>query len=98
GHDTRVVWVAGSGMTGLGVSRDDPRHLRFGDTEGTLRESLDGGKTWTSRGGIAGHFVYRTAFDPANLDHVVVGTMSDGAFTSVDGALTVQAAPRLARP
>ena len=98
GDRARVAWVAGSGMTGLAVSRDDPRHLRFGDTEGTLRESVDGGKTWTTRGGIGGHFVYRTAFDPANLDHVVVGTMSDGAFTSFDGGRTWQAASGFAAP
>ena len=43
-------------------------------------------------GGLKGHFVYRTAFDPANLDHVVAGTMSDGAFTSFDGGRTWQPA------
>ena len=98
GDSTRVVWVEGSGMTGLVVSRDDPRHLRFSDTEGTIRESRDGGKTWSTSGVLAGHFVYRMIFDPANLDHVVAGTMSDGAFTSYDGGHTWQPASGLAAP
>jgi len=37
--------VPGPGMTGLSVSRDHSRKLRFGDTEGTLRASTDGTAT-----------------------------------------------------
>jgi photosystem II stability/assembly factor-like uncharacterized protein len=92
GDTATSTWVPGSGMTGFSVSPGHRRQLRFGDSSGTIWASRDGGKSWASSGGIAGQFVYRTAFDPKDPDHILVGTMSNGAFTSFDGGLTWQAA------
>jgi len=98
GDKATATTVPGSGMIGLGVSRAQAKQLRFGDTEGTLWASDDGGKSWIRSGGIAGHWLYRMAFDPADADHIVIGTMSDGVFTSVDGGKSWQPATGIAPP
>jgi hypothetical protein len=43
----------------------------------------------------ASALVYRGAFDPANLDHAVVGTASTGAFVTFDGGRNWQRAEGL---
>jgi len=80
--------VPGSGVTGFTVAPGNSRQLRFGDADGTIWASSNGGTDWATSGGIAGNFVYRTAFDPADPSHIVVGTMSNGAYTSFDGGKT----------
>ncbi len=92
GDQASSTWVPGAGLTGLGLSRVDPKQLRYGDAAGTIWTSLDGGQSWAVTGGLAGHLVYRMAFDPANPDHILMGTMVDGALTSFDGGRSWQPA------
>lgn len=75
-------------FVGLGVNRDDGDHIRAGGTDGTIWDSRDAGETWEKSGALelAGSVIfYRFAFDPANLDHIVAGTTSTGAFFTDDG-------------
>lgn len=47
---------------------------------------------------MADLYVYRASFNPTNLDHLVAGLMSEGAYTSLDGGLSWKAATGLATP
>jgi photosystem II stability/assembly factor-like uncharacterized protein len=78
-------------IAGLGVDPKDPHHLRIASHNGTIHDSEDAGRTWLTMGvsPITGdHSVYRTAFDPNNLDHILVGSGGAGAFVSFDGGMT----------
>jgi hypothetical protein len=78
-------------IVGLGVDRGIADHLRVGGDDGSLWESVDGGSSWTRLGVRAfttTNSVYRAAFDPANLDHIVFGGSSAGARVTFDGART----------
>jgi len=85
GARAHTTVVPGSGITGFAVDPADARHLRFGDMDGAVWDSVDAGRHWTRRGGVKGAFAYRVAFDPADIDHVVLGSMSQGAWVSTDG-------------
>ncbi|GAA3732266.1 hypothetical protein GCM10022225_12830 [Plantactinospora mayteni] len=87
-------------VTGLGVDQRDGDHLRVSDGDGQLHDSRDGGRTWRPVGRAAGSLTafYTAAFDPANLDHVVLGGMSIGAHVTVDGGRTWTASTGLSRP
>src|SRR5205085_6295489 len=76
-------------MTGVGVDANDGAHLRAG-ADNAIWESRDAGDTWTRIGTLTvpAPIVYRTAFDPANLDHIVVGAALSGASVSFDGGRT----------
>jgi hypothetical protein len=73
-------------IVGLGTDPSDADHVRFGAGDGTLWDAADGGVRFGQIGtAVPGlGFVYRTAFDPKNLDHVVVGAIVDGAYVSFD--------------
>ncbi len=77
-------------MAGFGVDRRNGSVVRFVDTAGQTYVSTDAGRTWTKRGvPIGGEYsLYRAAFDPADLNHVVVGTGSNGAYVTFDGGVT----------
>lgn len=71
---------------GLGADPQNGEKLRAGGVDGTVWQSTDGGQTWDPFGALEGApGYYRFAFDPADLDHVVAGTLSNGAFVSRDG-------------
>ncbi len=75
-------------IVGLGVDPKDGLHLRVGDSTGALHDSVDGGETWTKKGGVpvqGGTLGYRYAFDPADLDHALFGQSTDGAWVTKDG-------------
>lgn len=73
-------------IIGLGVDRASAAHLRAGGADGTLWESVDGGDSWSRLGsGVGSALVYRAAFDPVNLDHLLFGTAGNGAYVSFDG-------------
>lgn len=85
-------------VTGLGTDPLNGNHLRVSDWDGQLYDSGDGGNTWQPIGTAAGSLTsfYTTAFDPANLDHAVVGGMSVGAQVTFDGGRTWTASAGLA--
>ncbi|HYH08546.1 MAG TPA: dispase autolysis-inducing protein [Thermoanaerobaculia bacterium] len=70
---------------GLAVDANNADRLRAGGTDGSLWESVDAGESWNPLGRLATSvMVYRFTFDPQNLDHIVAGTVSDGAFVTRD--------------
>jgi photosystem II stability/assembly factor-like uncharacterized protein len=79
--------VPGDGIAGFAVDPRDGRHLRYGDSGGSIWDSRDGGRHWQRRGGVAATWAYRIAFDPSDIDHVVLGSMGQGAFVSTDGGV-----------
>ena len=78
-------------IVGMGTDPFDSDRVRFGDGQGRIWESTDGGLRFGPIGvpvpGSA-FLYYRAAFDPSNLDHVVVGAVSSGAFVTFDGGQT----------
>jgi len=77
-------------INGLGTDPVDADRVRFGDGNGQLWESTNAGSRFGPIGVPvpgAGSY-YRTAFDPADLDHVVVGAVVNGAFVTFDGGAT----------
>ncbi|MGZ8867306.1 MAG: WD40/YVTN/BNR-like repeat-containing protein [Thermoanaerobaculia bacterium] len=75
-------------FVGFGVDANDGNRLRAGGDDGSLWESLDGGETWDPLGRVpvTGSVIfYRFAFDPADLDHVVAGMTTSGAYVTRDG-------------
>ena len=77
-------------IVGLGADPVNGDIVRLAGGDGSIWESTDGGGRWSLLGtlpkGISS--TYRAAFDPADLDHIVFGTVQAGAFVSNDGALT----------
>lgn len=90
GQASTTVSLPGASIVGLGVDPANADHLRYGDSLGTVWDSTDGGRRWTSRGKLRAIGVYRMAFAPGNLDHVVAGTLSTGASVSTDGGMSWQ--------
>lgn len=78
---------AGWGVADLVVDRNEPAHVRVVLGDGTVRDSYDAGQTFATTA-AAVHpdlFVYNASIDPANVDHIVVGTMSEGVYTTFGG-------------
>jgi len=75
-------------IVGLGVDRANGLHVRVAGDDGSVWDSVDAGVSWTflGTGAVSGASnVYRAAFDPANLDHVVSGMASAGAVVTFNG-------------
>jgi hypothetical protein len=96
-----VVELAGPGgeLHGLGVDNSDGLHLRVVDDGAQVHESFDGGESWSPVGLPAdtSDMTNTAAFDPHDLDRVVVGRglafgqsgvtyTHDGGATWQDGA------------
>ncbi|MEU2611208.1 hypothetical protein ABZ570_06415 [Micromonospora sp. NPDC007271] len=79
--------VPGDGVAGLAVDAADGRVLRAVSKAGQVYDSGDGGVTWTVVGLPPGQdeFVYKAAVDPADREHLVVGTMGHGSYVTFDG-------------
>lgn len=78
-------------MLGFGVDRFNPHHIRTARADGQLQESFDGGQSWVRIGVPAvatTSLAYVFEFDPNDLDHVVFGRATDGAFVTFDGGDT----------
>jgi hypothetical protein len=89
--DDEVITKLGSpagqeGIVGLGVDPDDPDHVRIGDTMGRLWDSTNAGLKFDLQGtpAPANSWAYRAAFDAHDLDHVVFGVISKGAYVTTD--------------
>lgn len=73
-------------FVGVAVDATNADRVRAGGSDGSLWESVDAGETWNPLGTkIDAPLVYRFAFDPHDLDHIAVGTVTDGAYLSRDG-------------
>jgi hypothetical protein len=76
-------------FVGLRADVNNGDRLRAGGADGSIWESVDAGETWNALGTkIDAPLFYRFAFDPHDLDHVVAGTVTQGAFVSRDGGRT----------
>jgi hypothetical protein len=77
-------------FVGLGVDANDGEHLRAAGNDGTIWESTDAGESWTQIGALRSDvpLFYRFVFDPADLDHILGGTINTGAHLSRDGGKT----------
>jgi hypothetical protein len=89
--DGRTVTALKAPVTaiiGFGADARNGDFARLADTNGQIWESFDAGATWSPLGSPAreGVFAYKAAFDPSNLDHIVVGTMVNGAFVTFDAS------------
>lgn len=74
-------------VAALAVDQYDFRHLRAVLGDGTVRDSHDAGKTFrtTAKPVRTGLYLYDAAIDPMNVDHIVLGTLSDGVYTTWQG-------------
>ena len=77
-------------VVGVGTDAVDGDRVRVGDDAGRIWESTDGGLSWApvSTSGFGDAIVYRAAFDPANLDHVLFGVTNQGVALTFDGGRT----------
>ncbi|MCE9577886.1 MAG: dispase autolysis-inducing protein [Deltaproteobacteria bacterium] len=88
--DTTVTKLPSPGtgtILGMAADRDNPDHVRIGDSAAQLWDSTDGGETWAPLGvpAQANPLAYRATFDPKDLDHVLYSTASTGALRTIDG-------------
>ncbi|MBI2841583.1 MAG: exo-alpha-sialidase [Acidobacteria bacterium] len=85
-------------ITGLGVDRLNPSHIRICGSDATVWDSQDAGSTWERRGAVPVNnpSVYTAALNKINLDHIVVGLTSVGSYVSFDGGLNWTASTGLA--
>ena len=77
----------GIGVAALAVNRYSPSHVRVVLGDGTVRDSYDAGASFHTTGrpvrdGDTALWVYSAAIDPANLDHITIGTMGEGVYTT----------------
>ncbi|WP_427889529.1 VPS10 domain-containing protein [Kribbella sp. GL6] len=95
-NDQPIYRVHGSQVTSTlgpvewnGLAALDARagRLRAVSTDGQIYDSTDDGTTWQRAGVPAAPdlFLYDAVVDPRNPDHIVVGVMSDGVYTTYDG-------------
>jgi len=89
-YDSRgpVALKSPGALIGLAVDPLNAEHIRAGDTDGAIWDSVDGGASFTRIGSLKSALLYRFAFDPHNLDHIVAGTATTGAYVTFDGGLT----------
>ena len=83
--ETRDAEAGTSFMGTILVDPADPQRLLAPDMSSSLLASSDGGRTWTPLGGPAGTMA--AAWDPTDIDRIVVVGMSETAISS-DGGRT----------
>jgi hypothetical protein len=85
----RIVRLANmqENVIGIGVDPFDDLHVRAVGGNGGLFDSTNGGASWVrlGTGAPVTPIVYFAAFDPNDIDHVVVGMVSNGITTTLDG-------------
>lgn len=79
-----VAENTGTGVAALAVDRLFPWHVRVVLGDGTVRDSVDAGASFRTVAAAphADLFVYSAAIDPVNLNHIVIGTMGEGVYTT----------------
>lgn len=95
-EDGGVTWETRDAQTGRSfmgtilVDPADPQRLLAPDMSSGLLASSDGGRSWTALGGSEGAMA--TAWDPTDIDRIVVVGMSESALSS-DGGQTWEPQP-----
>jgi hypothetical protein len=89
-YDSRGAKVLKAPAVSVGVGTDPANgdHVRAGDVDGNLWDSLDAGESWTAINSLpaqSNSFVYRFSFDPSDIDHIVAGRLAGGAYVTFDG-------------
>ncbi|NUR97363.1 MAG: hypothetical protein HOV67_19155 [Kribbellaceae bacterium] len=90
-HGAQVTTVLGPvEWNGLATLDARPGRLRVVSTNGQIYDSTDDGVSWQRVGvpAAADLFLYDAVVDPRNPDHIVIGVMSDGVYTTYDGGRT----------
>ena len=80
--EIRTDQVGQAFMGQILVDPQDPEHLIAPDMHGGAVESIDGGRTWSARGGVQS--AMWVTWDPSDTDHVIVAT-TGSAMESTDG-------------
>lgn len=72
---------------GFGADPQNGEHVRAAGIDGTIWDSTDAGETWTQTAALRSDapLFYRFVFDSTDLDHIVAGTLANGAFVTRDG-------------
>lgn len=78
------ITATGADVVTLAVDRFFPRHLRAVLEDGTVVDSFDAGRSFhvTAQPGHPDLYVYSASIDPLFLNHVSIGTMSEGVYTT----------------
>lgn len=79
---------APAAIVGVGTDPADGNHVRIGDPDGQLWESIDGGDSWSQISALprqANSLVYRFSFDPSDVNHIIAGRLAGGAYVTFDG-------------
>jgi hypothetical protein len=89
GTTVNILTAPVTHIAGFRADAHDGRHVRLAGADGSIWESFDEGTTWNAIGRVpleqSFTALYTVAFDPADLNHVLAGTSSTGAFVSRDG-------------
>jgi len=90
GREVRELRSPVTYILGLGTDRRNGNHLRLGGSDGDIWDSTDGGNTWQLLEPLKGPnqllLIYRVAFDPNDLNHILIGLADTGALVTFDGA------------
>jgi hypothetical protein len=85
-------------LVGITADATNGERLRAGGGDGSYWESVDAGDSWTRLGSLGvSPLVYRFAFNPNDLDHILAGTVTAGAYVSRDGGRNWTKATGIAR-
>lgn len=79
-------------IVGIGIDARNGAHLRVGTAEGVIWDSANEGETFDPIGRLVLEvpLLYRLAFDPGNLDHIVAGAATTGASVTTNGGVDWQ--------
>lgn len=104
-NSDRLVHVSGSrlmelpevdataSLVDLVVDPHHAGHLRAVTDDGRVLDSTDGGQHFTQLGDRAGSdttWLYSASIDPRHLDHIVLGSQSEGSYVTKDAGHTWQ--------
>lgn len=81
----------GGDLVALAVDKHAPRHVRAVSETGQIYDSTNAGVHFVASGkpGIAARdSLYDASIDPSNLNHVVLGSMGEGAYMTHNGGRT----------